>query len=490
LKSLSRQVFVYGSGRLALQLASFVTLPILTRIFAPEDYGVMEATTTMMAAIGIAASLSLEAGAQRSYFDYTAEHERERRVVLSSAFWPMVGWATLLTVVVVLLRAPISRLLFDTNEYGTVIALAVAVFPLSVASTFFLEVMRLRQQAGRYVLVTWFGALSSVALILYLVAFQDLGLEGFYLAGVISALPTLLVALASARVPILPVVDWRELRKMLAYALPLMPVAAMSWVLQFVDRFFVLHYAGLRELGLYALGLRLSNVLLLGVWAFGLAWLPFVLDLYSREPAIERNVRARALTTVAFAIGFGAVCISVYAREFFLTVTDPAFVDAYKFVGILSAGVFALALNAVTMTGISIARRTRYFAQYSAYAAALNIALNLLLVPALGAIGAAIAMSATYVVIAVLYYRRAQILDPVQFDLRAVLTIGGIASVLIVVGAFINIEPLWASALIKLPLVLAFPVAAWVLGCVDESTSRIIRAPVSALRRIAAATRS
>ena len=477
---------MYGSGRLALQLASFVTLPILTRIFAPEDYGVMEATTTMMAAIGIVASLSLEAGAQRSYFDYTAEHERERRVVLSSAFWPMVGWSTLLTAVVVLLRNPISRLLFGTDEYGTVVALAVAVFPLSVAATFFLEVMRLRQQAGRYVLVTWFGALSSVALILYLVAFEDLGLEGFYLAGVISALPTLLVAIASARASILPVVDRHELRKMLAYALPLMPVAAMSWVLQFVDRFFVLHYAGLRELGLYALGLRLSNVLLLGVWAFGLAWLPFVLDLYSREPAIERNVRARALTTVAFAIGFGAVCVSVYAREFFLTVTDPSFVDAYEFVGILSAGVFALALNAVTMTGISIARKTRYFAQYSAYAAALNIVLNFLLVPPLGAIGAAIAMSATYAVIAVLYYRRAQLLDPVEFDLKAVLTIAGIASVLIVVGTFINIEPLWASALVKVPLVLAFPIAAWALGCVDESTRRVIGAPVAALRRIAA----
>lgn len=479
MRTLFRQVLVYGSGRLALQLLSFISLPILTRVLTPDDYGVIEATTTLISVVGIIATLSLDSAAQRSYFDYTPERERERRVVLSSAFWPIVAWSSVLTLLVVLLREPLSDALFGTPENGSVIALAMAAFPLAAASTFFLEVMRLRQQPTRYVLLSWFGSLVSVFLILYLVAIADFGLNGFYAAGVISAVPTLVVAAALAPHSILPTVNWGELRRMLAYALPLIPVAATTWGLQFADRFFLLAFANLHDLGIYALGVRLSNVLLLAVVAFGVAWSPFILDLYSRSPADELTVRSRALTHVALAIAFGAVCISVYAREFFLVVTDPAFADAYQVVGILCLGIFALSLNGVTMTGISITRRTRYFAQYAVYTAIINVALNFLLIPPLHGIGAALATSLSFVALAVLYYWRAQRLYRADFDLAAVLKIAFAAGVTIAVGTFVNLEPLWLSALAKLPLVVGFVVAVWAAGCIDAAAIRYLRLPLS-----------
>jgi O-antigen/teichoic acid export membrane protein len=483
LRTLVRQVAIYGSGRLALQLLSFVTLPIMTRILSPSDYGVMEVIATLLAAIAIVASLSLETAAQRSYFDYGPEEVKGRRIVLSSAFWPMVGWAALLTLIVVLLSSELSRLLFGTDSYETVVTLAILALPVGVATTFFLEVMRLRQQPTRYVLVSWFGAGVSVALILYLVAVDDRGLEGFYLAGVLGAIPTMLVAYVVVRGAIALTVQWRAFRTMLIFALPLIPVAATAWVLQFADRLIVLRFADLHDLGIYALGVRLSNILLLGISAFAFAWTPFILELFSRDREHERQVRARALTNVGFAAGLGAVCVSVYAREFFLTVTDPSFADAYKLVGVLSAGLYALALNVVTMTGITIARRTRFFAQYALYAAALNIALNFLLIPPLGIMGAAIATSLTYIALAVLYYGRAQALEPVPFDGRRVLELAALASVVIVVGTLVNIDPLWLSVLVKIPIVLAFPVVAWAVGWLDPGAARMLHLPPTGLRR-------
>src|SRR6185436_7594288 len=113
----------------------------------------------------------------------------------------------------------------------------------------------------------------------------------------------------------------RELRIMLAYALPLLPVAGATWILQFADRFFVLHYASERELGLYGVGVRLSNVLLFAVTAFAVAWAPFILELYSRDRDGERIVRARAFSVVGLGLTFGAVCLAVWSREFLRTVT-------------------------------------------------------------------------------------------------------------------------------------------------------------------------
>ena len=93
--------------------------------------------------------------------------------------------------------------------------------------------------------------------------------------------------------------------------------------LQLVDRFFLLHYASVAEVGVYGIGARLANLLLLAVVTLGLAWSPFVFDLASREPEEERAVRGRSLTYTAVLLGLGAVVVSVFARELFVTVTDP-----------------------------------------------------------------------------------------------------------------------------------------------------------------------
>jgi O-antigen/teichoic acid export membrane protein len=481
-KRLFRHVLVYGTGRLALQLVAFVTLPVLTRIFTPADYGVIEAIATTVGIVALFGTLSLDQAAQRSYYDYGDEDAAQRTEVLSSAFWTAVVWTGLLALAVVLVRRPLSELLFGTNRYSTVVALAIAALPVSIATTFVLEVMRLRHQPGRYVLTSWFGAALSVTLILVFVAGFDWGLEGFYLAGIVSALPTLAVALGMSRVPIRGVVSLGRVRSMLAFALPLVPVALTTWLTQFADRYFVLHFASLRELGHYAIGGRLANVLLFAVGAFAFAWSPFALELMARDPEREHVARARALVYVAIGACFGAVCLSVYAREFLRTVTDPAFEDSYKVVGILCLGAVAAGLSAVLGTGITIARKTGYFARYAAYGAALNIALNLLLVPPFGMIGAAISAAATYGMIAVVYYRRAQMLDAAPFTPRQVLAIVLVAAAVIAVGSPFTLDPVWASVLVKLPLVAVFPLAAWLLGWLDSEARAALHLPAPAFR--------
>jgi O-antigen/teichoic acid export membrane protein len=131
------------------------------------------------------------------------------------------------------------------------------------------------------------------------------------------------------------------------------------------------------------------------------------------------------------------------------------------------------------MTGISIARQTKYFALYTGYTSALNIALNFALIPPFGIVGAAAASFVTAAALAVLYFRRAQELDRAPFDLRAVLGALALAAALVAVGSTIRLDEVWASALVKLPLVLAYPLVVWRLGWFSVSTP-LFRLPARA----------
>ena len=472
---LGRDLVIYGSGRIAFQLLIILAIPILTRIFTTSEFGVIETMTAVTAALAVVVLLGLDSASQRSYFDYTDEQVEERRTVLSTTFWTLLVWSAVVCAVLALMSGRISDLLFGDTAFQVVVGFAMALVAVEIIFLFLQEILRVRHQPIRYAVLSIVWGLATIGLMLTLVAGFDQGLRGYYLGFVLGGLLTIGIGLFVVRDSLRLRWDRRELRTMLAFGLPLVPLAASTWVIQLVDRFFLLHYSSRAELGLYGLGVRLSNLLMLAVVTLSLAWAPFVFDLALRDPAEEKRVRARSLTYTAILLGFGAVVISVFAREVFVTVTDPSFEDAYQVVGLSSAVVVAIGLNAVTMTGISLERQTIYFARYAVYVAVLNIALNFLLIPPLEMVGAALATALTYAVLAGLYYYRAQIVDRAPFRPEKILVALATAAVLISIGTFVNLDPIWLSVLVKLPLVVAFPVTMILFRVLDPEAMELLR---------------
>jgi O-antigen/teichoic acid export membrane protein len=469
---------VYGSGRFAIQLFSFVTLPILTRVFTPADYGVIESFATLALLLAVTGMAGLDSASQRSYFDYEAGDPR-RRTVLSSAFWTLLVWSGLLTGALMLAAGPLTRTLAPGRSAHLLI-LALAAVPLGLALQFFLEILRLEHKPWRYSILSLTAAASSTALILILAAGLHLGLTGNYLGALLGLLPALALGLATTRRALSTTLDWEELRRMLRYGIPLVPVAAAAWVMQLADRFFLLRFATLREVGLYGTGVRLASVLLLFVTAFGVAWGPFMLDLHARDAEAERRVRALTLTYAVIGLAFVAVTVSLFAREFFRTVTPPRFESAYKVVGITTFAFICTGISSITITGISLSRQTGYFARYALYAAALNVALNFALIPPFHMVGAAIATALTSLALCVLQYRRAQLLDRAEFDVRRVGAALATATGIVAVGTFAAPRAFAPALAEKMCLLVAYPVALRLIGVLRPGDASLIR---SALRR-------
>src|SRR5215211_166841 len=269
-RRLFRDTLIYGSGWATLQFVGVVLTPVWTRIFVPSQYGVIETTASLIAVLMLLASLGLESASQRSYFDYGDEEPTERRAVLSTTFWTLLLSSGILAVVGVLLRHVASRQFFGSDRYATLLALASLAIPLAILTNFCQEVMRVRHQPWRYSLLSVVSGVATIAFALFFVVALDEGLKGYYLGVVVGSGLALGLGYSLVRDVIRPLFNSRELRVMLAYGLPLVPAAASTWVLQLADRFFLLHYSTLRELGLYGVGYRLANLLLLTTSAVGL----------------------------------------------------------------------------------------------------------------------------------------------------------------------------------------------------------------------------
>jgi O-antigen/teichoic acid export membrane protein len=123
----------------------------------------------------------------------------------------------------------------------------------------------------------------------------------------------------------------------------------------------------------------------------------------------------------------------------------------------------------VLAIGIGRARRTQLNWVVTGIAAAINIALNIVLIPRYGMIGAAIATLVAYVVLFVGMWVRARSVYPVPYQWRRVLTLAGLAVALTAVGWAVGSLPL------AIALALVYPFALLPLGFYQPAELRRLR---------------
>jgi O-antigen/teichoic acid export membrane protein len=186
----------------------------------------------------------------------------------------------------------------------------------------------------------------------------------------------------------------RLLRRMNRFGLPLVPVGLLLALLYFSDRFFLVQLAGTDEAGRYAVAARIASGLMLLFIGFRMAWPAFAYSIRDDDDA--RRTYGFVLTYVVYVIAWGAVMLSALSDWLVEVLASPQFSGAEDAIPFLALGTTAWA--AYTVVSIALSRTGHTKANWPVVLAALavDVALNLALVPRYGLVGSAIANVCAY----------------------------------------------------------------------------------------------
>jgi O-antigen/teichoic acid export membrane protein len=140
-------------------------------------------------------------------------------------------------------------------------------------------------------------------------------------------------------------------------------------------------------------------------------------------------------------------------------IAAPAFEESSRVVGPLAFAAVAFAGYIVVAIGVGRAKRTQFNWVVTGAAAAVNIALNLILIPPYGMMGAAIATIAAYAVMFVGMVWWSQRIYPVAYQWRRVVTAAGTGIALVAIGKLAG-----GGLPVAAPLALLYPLALLPLG--------------------------
>jgi O-antigen/teichoic acid export membrane protein len=195
-------------------------------------------------------------------------------------------------------------------------------------------------------------------------------------------------------------------------------------------------YTSFAEIGLYSAAFKLIAVMNLFTTGFSTFWYPFAYEQYEKNPE-NREIFSKVFEYVSFLmLALGLIILSgknlifmLFAKSYRSSAYIAPFLLLYP-VSIMMAIVVA--------RGIDFAKKTYWFMVSDGVAALFNLFGNLLLIPSLGAKGAALSTGLSFVIVFAIESSVSVRLYPVKYSFKKVYTSIGIFTIVAALNSFIE----------------------------------------------------
>jgi len=460
-KRLSSQTIIYGLGDAVIKAISFFLIPLYTRLLTKDQVGDIALLNYIELILILILSLGLNSAVLKVFHDY--ETDKDKKQVFSTAFI-FSGFVAILILVILFFNVDIlSKLIFESSENSIYLKFVIGSVLFNIFRLLALAYYRSIEKPLNYSILNILHFITLVGLNI----FHVLYLKQEILGAVKSSLYTAIFLFV-----IVTIVIFRKtgfgfskimLSKLLQFGLPIVPGTVASWMLTISDRYLLNWFTTSAEVGLYDIAYKLGMIInMVLVMPFRTAWLPFVFSIQKKEEA--NKIYAGALTYFLFIATFIFLMISLFSKEIILIVTTSEYLNGAKAIPLISLAYIFFGLYYIVDIGILLKVKTIYYTIITGIGAVVNIGLNIIFIPKFGMMAAAVNTLIAYFLLFVLMYRVSGRIYPIGYEKIRILKIISVGLILYLIGNFISVNSLMLSIMIKILLLLSFPIFLYILN--------------------------
>ncbi len=385
----SRRLVLIGATNLITSLSAIIVLPLLTKNLSASDFGIwilVLATVTL-------APLVIGLGLPGAMVRFLAVERREREVQegFYSVFLVVLCAALAVSAAILLLAPWIAT--GSLSGYEDVIRLMAAAILVDCLNCVLFNYFRTFQRIKRYsgfiaFQTTLFVVLLAVALL------SDMGLRGAVVALLVSRTVTMVAMLGlvvrelGLRRP-----RFTRVREFMHFGVPLIPADLSNWALDSADRYVIGIVLGTAFVGYYAPGYALAAIILMIASPLRFLMPATLSDLYDRNlrDQVRSYLRAALKYFLLLAIP-ASVGLGLLSRDLLeVLTTDEIAQEGYIITPVVAVAMVVYGIQIILTQVLLVEKETRKIGGVMSAAAILNLALNLLLIPLVGIVGAALA---------------------------------------------------------------------------------------------------
>jgi O-antigen/teichoic acid export membrane protein len=462
LKKLAGQTAIYGFSSVVPRLLNYILVPLYTRVFLPEEYGIV---TEMYAYLAFSLIL-LTYGMETGFFRYATKDDNTS-LTYSTAFYSLFTSSLIFMVLIYLFSNSISSLLMypDNPEYVLLLGIIIGV---DAFTTIPFAKLRLENRPYVFAFLKISGVVVNVLLNVFFLMIcpnfeifsssgiynPSLGITYVFISNLISSLFVLvLLFFVPGMLP--SKFSFSRLKVLMLYSFPLLISGLGGTTNESFDRIFLKYLIDpsqdpLYQLGIYGSNVKLAVLMVLFIQMYRYAAEPFFFSNANKSdsPSMYANMMKYFLIfTLLIFLGVGLF------TDIFKYLVGPDFREGLGVVPILLLANLFYGLFFNFSIWYKLTNKTWFGIYYTFTGAALTLVLYFTLIPRIGYYGAAVARLSCYILMAYLCYRGGKKYFPIPYDLKKMGIYLLTAIVVFALGYFININIVYLSFLYRFALV-------------------------------------
>jgi O-antigen/teichoic acid export membrane protein len=485
-RSFVKHAAVYGLAGLLVQAGGFVLLPLYTRYLTPADYGVLEVLSRLSETVGTCLMFGGLRQALLTFYQQSPD-EADRRQVVATMFGLLGITIVLGGGVIVAFVEPLCGLLNqfmhagDASISSALLRLALLAVLLEPFIQMPLTLFQARVESMKFVFINVSFFLLRIALCVLFVKYLHGGVAGALASSVaVGVLFGVGLSLREwIRSPGRP--DLQKIRGLLHFALPLVPGGLCFFLLHHGDRFFLLRYRDMQEVGTYALGYKLAQAAgTFGLTPLYMVWSSQMYKAAQRDDAPV--VFGAAITRILAAYLLTALALALFQDEVVLLLGSAGYTRASAVLAPVLLAYFFQSAASLIDAGLYVRHRTGLKLGITLATTAVMLLMYTLLIPNYGSMGAALATLIGFAFLAICTWAVTRRVFAIRYEW------GRLASLLVLaIGLWLvsRLLPLaWWVWPVKAGLWLLGPTLVWYTGLMSRGEKEQVRALTGAARRV------
>ena len=385
----------YFSARIAIKALAFISIPVMTRLLSPTDYGLIAVFMGYIGVLSVVMTLNTHTAVGRYFFELEKDLPR------------FLGTSLILSLGILALCA--IPFLFFLEEFSGLMSLpmkmAIFILPvifLKVIASSFSQLFQAMRQSAYLSKINVLQAYLGLGLTISLVLLLD---DDLFMAAVYSQITMMslfgLYFIYKLRGHMRLDVHKADVIYILNWTLPQLPKALSGIILGQFDRIMINDYLGASEAGLYSFAYKLGALALIFIGTINTSWMPDSFKLLNEENyhAYEKGTDKVLRMIVLTSLG-----VMLFGKELGVLLAAKSFHHAVGIIPIVVLGFFFFGVSAVYGRLIGFQKKTLYIMLTVLIPGLLNIYWNSIYIPRYGYVAGAYTTLASYMLMAILPY--------------------------------------------------------------------------------------
>lgn len=464
IKSLVKDTAIYGVSSIIGRFLNWLLVPLYTAKFIPEEYGVVTNIYAYTALVLVFLTYGMETG----FFRFARRNDNDLASVYTSILTSVGFTSTLFIVLLWLFLDPLSSAMGYETRSSFVLMMGITV-ALDAFTAIPFAYLRFKQRPIRFAFLKLVNIGLNIGLNLFFILlcpwlwnvapdsiswFYDhsFGIGYIFVANLISSgaiLLLLLPEIAAERFAF----DWRLLRTMLTFSLPLLIAGLAGIMNQNIDKIiypflFADQNVANYQLGIYGANYKIAMVMVMFIQAFRFAYEPLMFSKKNDNPEQKDKEYADAMK---YFVIFGLLIFLgvMFYLDMFKILISPKYYEGLVVVPILLAAELCYGIVFNLSLWYKNIDKTYWAIIFTLIGFVVMITVITTYVPTYGYIACAWAALACYSVMMIASYLIGRKINPISYDVRRIVSYVIIASVIFTASHFIATPCFWLNIAIN-----------------------------------------